>query len=184
MRGRAWAGWALIIAVALLCAWQLLWVGRHWAQVRSVTTPRGSTAPAVTIPLIDGGELRVEGTRGAPLVLAFWATWCAPCRAELPSIDRLHRRLGPAARIVAVNIDGAPVDEALRYRVRAFARELDLTLPIALDGGAAASAYHVETIPHTVVIDGDGRVRAVLEGVHDEAELARAIDDARVTPSR
>jgi peroxiredoxin len=177
-----WAGRALLAALGLLLALDLVYVARNWTSLRSVTTPRGAAAPGFAVALLDGGTARLEDYRGQTVVLAFWATWCRPCRQELPAIDRLYRRLsqaGAPVRFLAVDVEGGINDTLLRGELRTFARALDLQLPIAIDAGGAASSYHVEVLPYTVILDGNGRVRRTLDGAHDEAELARAIDEAR-----
>jgi thiol-disulfide isomerase/thioredoxin len=179
MSAARWAGRTLIGLLVLLGAINLWWVAHNWTPLRTVSTPAGSSAPDFALPLLDGGELHLSDARGRPLVLAFWATWCEPCRVELPQIDRLARS-SPTARFVAVNIDGVdPSDAKARVSIRRFMHALGLTLPVALDAGQVAAQYHVEAIPHTVVIDASGKVHRVLSGLHDEAELAAAVESAR-----
>jgi thiol-disulfide isomerase/thioredoxin len=168
----AWAGRALVAALAVLFALQLVNVKRNWAAITRVSTPRGSQAPDVTLPLLDGGTLHVAAERGHPLVLAFWASWCGPCMSELPGVERVAKVLRNAphrARLYAVNTEGNR-DGALEGKLR-----LGLTMPIALDDNSASQAYEVTTIPHTVILDADGHIAAVLRGVQSEDELMRAI---------
>jgi thiol-disulfide isomerase/thioredoxin len=168
----AWAGRALVAALAAMLALQIANVARNWTTIARVSTPRGTEAPDVTLPLLDGGTLHVAAERGHPVVLAFWASWCGPCMSELPGVDRVARELLRAphrARIYAVNTEGNR-DGALEGKLR-----LGLTLPIALDDGSASQLYRVTTIPHTVILDGDGRIAAVLRGIQREDELMHAI---------
>jgi thiol-disulfide isomerase/thioredoxin len=163
------AGVALAVALALLGAANLTLLVRHFDELKKVSTPRGSAAPELTLPLISGGKLDLAAERGRPVVLAFWASWCPPCIAELPSVDRAARRFAERVHFFAVNTEG---DRAAAAEAAA---KLGLTLPVALDDGQASSAYHVSTIPHTVVIDAQGRVAAVLRGPQGEADLERAL---------
>jgi thiol-disulfide isomerase/thioredoxin len=168
----AWAGRALVAALAVLFALQLVNVKRNWAAIARVSTPRGSEAPDVTLPLLDGGTLHVAAEHGHPVVLAFWASWCGPCTAELPGVERVAQQLKRAphrARLYAVNTEGNR-DGALEGKMR-----LGLTLPIALDDGSASQLYRVTTIPHTVILDDNGRIAAVLRGIQGEDDLMRAI---------
>lgn len=171
--GARWAGRALFGGLALLLALNLVWIARSWAPLTTVTTPRGTPAPDVSLALLDGGATRISDGRGRPQVLAFWATWCAPCQAELPGIDRLFQRYGARARFLAVSVDGGDAREL----VRAFVRSTGLRLPVALDSGAASRAYQVESIPQLVIVDGAGKVAEVLRGVHSESEVAAAIEN-------
>jgi thiol-disulfide isomerase/thioredoxin len=173
-RARA-AGLALVVALGALLAVNLSLLWRHRATL--LGTPVGASGPDFTVPLLDGGQARLSDGRGHPTVLAFWATWCAPCRAELPDLDRVYHRFSGApasVRFFAVNMEGGPPDE-VRPLVRAFAESIHLTMPIALDPGTVAALYQVETIPRTVILDGEGRVRRVLDGAHSEAEMAGAV---------
>lgn len=166
-----WAGRALVAALATLLALNALYVARNWSQLSRAPTPRGSTAPELAAVLLDGGRFRLADERGHPVVLVFWASWCGPCLAELPGVERVQRALaGHATRLYAVNTEGE------RERARATVERLGLTMPVLLDDGSASSAYEVTTIPHTVVVDAAGKVAAVLRGAASEAELWREID--------
>jgi peroxiredoxin len=168
----AWAGRALVGAFAVFFGLQVVYARRHWHELTHVSTPRGTDAPDLTLPLLDGGELHVAGERGHPLVLAFFASWCGPCMTELPGVDRVAQRLAAdkrATKIIAVNTEGSR-DAALETRMK-----LGITLPIALDDGSASQRYKVMTIPHIVILDGDGKIADVLRGVHSEGDVERAI---------
>jgi thiol-disulfide isomerase/thioredoxin len=157
--------------LAIFFALQVVAIRRDWSDFSRVTTPRGTEAPDLTLPLLDGGTLHVAGERGHPLVLVFWASWCGPCMHELPGVERVQKRLGGhRARIVAVNTEGNR-DAALEVRDK-----LGLTMPIAIDDGSGSSLYRVSTIPHTVILDEGGRVAAVM-GIASEDQLMSAIED-------
>jgi thiol-disulfide isomerase/thioredoxin len=165
-----WAGRALLLGLVALLQLNIVYVARNWAQLTRVATPRGSLAPELTAPLLDGGRFRLADERGHPVVLVFWASWCAPCIAELPGVERVQKKLAQhPTRLYAVNTEGD------REKASEAARRLGLTMTIVLDDGSAASAYDVATIPHTVVIDGSGKVSAVLRGMTSEEELWREI---------
>lgn len=166
------AGLALLGALALLGGLRAVYVARNWTAVSRVTVPRGAAAPDVTLPTLAGDRFHLGDERGHPVALVFWASWCPPCRAELPGVVRVAAALARAphtARIIAVNT------EQNRAEAAKAARELGLTMPVALDDGSASAAYHVMTIPQTVLIDADGKVHAVLRGAESEADLMRAI---------
>lgn len=121
----------------------------------------GAGAPAFQAERPDGSSFDSSALRGRPVVLNFWATWCAPCVEELPSLEGLHRALGPEGlAVVAVSVDDEPQE------LRRFVARHRLTLDVLRDPGAHAVArrYGVEAFPTTFVIDADGVVRGVYVG--------------------
>jgi len=130
------------------------------------------TAEAVlgrhSLRLLDGSNTTLAALRGRIVVVNFWASWCAPCRRELPRLDALHREMSPqGATVVAVSID-QDADNARR-----FARSGRLSMPVAHDGPSGlARMLDLRHVPATVVLDRDGRI-AWSTGRSDEAELAK-----------
>ena len=117
--------------------------------------PPGSPAPTFRLPSLAGGEVDLQSLRGRLVVLNFWATWCAPCVAEMPSLERLYRALGrEGLTVLSVSVDED--ETALRFTERA-----GLTFPILRDPGGrtAARAYRASAYPQTVVIDAGGQVK-------------------------
>lgn len=112
------------------------------------------TAPAVTRSLAS--------YRGQVVLLNIWATWCGPCRIEMPSIETLHRELGPdGLKIVAVSIDNPGTEQ----QIRDFAHEYDLTFDILHDpSGDIQQAYQTTGVPETFVIGRDGTIRKKVIG--------------------
>ena len=141
-------GAAAAAAAAALWAPTARAVGAH--EVRS--WPRDRPPPALTLQDLDGKTWSLAGLKGQPLVLNFWATWCDPCRAEMPSLQRLatrHRRDGLV--VLAVNYK----EEAAA--VRLFARSLPIELPVLLDAdGDVTSAWTPRVFPTTVLVARSG----------------------------
>jgi thiol-disulfide isomerase/thioredoxin len=161
-------GWAVLALVALSGLMQL----RHsWIRLgheREIAAVAGRPAPAVDLPLLDGGALHTAALAGRPVALVFWATWCGPCMAELPLLERVWQaRSGSTAALYAVNID-EPGPER-EQRVRAVEGRLGLTMPIALDDGRAGAAYSITTIPAAARIASDGRLQEMHEGGDESA---------------
>lgn len=168
-----WAGRAILAALALLFALRI--VQLKGKGLLHVATPRGSQAPSVTGPLLDGSRFRLADERGHAVALVFWAPWCGPCRAELPGVERVWKQLSSpphTARIIAVDTEGDP---ATAKEAQA---KLGLTMPIVLDDGSASAAYQVTMIPQTVIVDGSGKVASLIRGEASEEELLRAIERA------
>jgi thiol-disulfide isomerase/thioredoxin len=133
------------------------------ARAQRTDWPHRKRAPIVSLPLLDGSPWSLAEQRGHAVLLNFWASWCEPCRDEMPSLARLARREQQAGlRVVAVDYR-EPAD-----RVRRFLDATPLALPVALDtDGAAAKAFDVHAYPSTVAIDAGGRVRFVVMGECD-----------------
>lgn len=127
----------------------------------------GSKAPdfqAVTLDSIP--VLRsMQMYRGEVVLLNIWATWCGPCRVEMPSIEALHRELGPRGlKVVAVSID-VPGKE---QEIRDFMAEFGLTFEIVFDStGMIKSQYRTTGVPETFIIARDGTIRKKIIGPED-----------------
>jgi peroxiredoxin len=110
----------------------------------------GILAPSFTLTDLDGEEVKMEDYRGKKLVLNFWATWCAPCKAEMPAMEKLYQNYSGKFEILAVNLD--PVND-----VAGFANKNDLSFPILLDENKSVqNQYSVLSIPTTYIIDAKG----------------------------
>ena len=132
----------------------------------------GSSAPdfrAVALTS-DSTTKRIGDYRGEVVLLNIWATWCEPCRVEMPSMQRLQKTLGPKGlRIVAVSVD----DPGTRDRINAFTQELGLTFEILHDApGRIQRDYQTTGVPETFIIGRDGRVRRRIIGAEDWATAA------------
>jgi peroxiredoxin len=123
----------------------------------------GPMAPALDLLDLGGARVGLSEYRGRPLIINFWATWCQPCRREMPSLVRLHETMaGGGLEILAVSID------ADRAAVERYLRETPLPLRVLLDPGkAAAERYGVVTVPSSFVLDPEGRVVERIDGEAD-----------------
>lgn len=111
-------------------------------------------APELKVPLLSGGELLLEEWEGKPLVLNFWASWCPPCREEIPSMNRAYVSLKEqGVRMLAVNIGESEA------KVRGFLAHTNIDFPVALDPTQEHTRkWPVVALPMTYIIDGKGRV--------------------------
>lgn len=136
----------------------------------------GYPAPTWELENLEGRPVRLEDFRPQPVLVNFWATWCPPCQAEMPLLDRLARQRTDVA-VVAVDVG----DRA--QEVRAFLAARGLTLPVALDTqGAVATRYGVRGLPTTFFLDGQGVVRFVHIGALDEATLRQGLAAVGAAP--
>lgn len=150
--------WLLVVAivVALVGA---LGTGAYVMRDELFPVEVGSRAPAFRARTVDGNNRirSLDDYRGKVLVLNIWATWCEPCKVEMPSFERLHRLMPDSnLRVVAVSIDDAVGADS----VRAYARGLGLTFDILLDSTHAIDRdYQASGYPETFVIARDGTIR-------------------------
>ncbi len=118
----------------------------------------GEPAPPFRLQAADGSWLSLESLRGSPVLLNFWATWCAPCRREIPDLIKIFRDFRPRG----VHILGISVDETGWRAVRPFVAQYKIPYPILLAGGETKRRYYpgIETLPYTLLLNREGRVLA------------------------
>ena len=124
---------------------------------------------------LEGSNFRLEEYRGQVVLINFWASWCGPCRQEMPLLDRLHQRyLDTGFAVLGVNVEG---EEA---PARALIDKIPVTFPVLIDEGQAVSElYRLEAMPSTVVVDRDGVVRYIHRGYKpgDEAKYVEVVKE-------
>lgn len=161
-----------IAAIAVLVAVIVLWfILRPSSDVKTIPEVRdaaetgvevGKVAPDFTASGLDGDTIALSDMRGKPVLLNFWATWCPPCREEMPVIQRYFEEAGSAVQILAVNLT---TNESSPKEVEEFLRREGYTFPVALDvDGSAAKLYMIRFIPTTFFIDEDGVIRRLHVG--------------------
>jgi len=118
----------------------------------------GSVAPDFTLPTMDGKTLSLSSFKGKKVILNFWATWCAPCRQEMPEIEAFYKKLtGGNVVVLAVNLTA---EEMNPDDVTKFVKDYQLTFPILLaQSQDIEAAYQVMTIPTSYIIDSKGIIR-------------------------
>lgn len=113
----------------------------------------GLKAPDFELKNLQGETVKLSDYKGKKVMLNFWATWCPPCKAEMPAIQKFYTERGNEVAILAVNIDP-------QYDVAGFAKEMRVNFPILLDEDEkAVNAYQILTIPTTFFIDEKGIIR-------------------------
>lgn len=124
--------------------------------------PEPVPAAEIAFQDADGKPLSLADFRGRVVVLNYWATWCAPCVEEMPSLDRLQANLGPRGiSVVAISVDRGGMRQVAPF----FAANTLANLAVYLDPqGASMRVLHVRGLPTTIVIDPQGRERGRLEG--------------------
>ena len=131
-------------------------------------------APQLEVTDINGRRVRLSDYKGKVVLINFWATWCPPCRAEMPDLVRLQREHGKDG----LQIIGITYPPERRARVRRFARSLKVNYPIILGTREMKARFSSEeTLPLTVVINRDGKVSDIISGI-----LLRQEFDEKIKP--
>ena len=136
-------------------------------------TPDPAPAPDFALPARDGGEVRLSELRGQVVMINFWATWCGPCRQEMPLLEQLQVKYEPLGfTLLGVNVEP---DSAAAV---AWLKGVPVTFPILFDTrNAVAESFGVQGMPSSVFVDREGRVRYVHRGYKsgDETQYADLI---------
>ncbi len=156
------------VVVSILVAG--LWVGEAISQRskggmvaaagRPASVERDQLAPLFDLPTITGQHMALGDTAGDVVLVNFWATWCAPCREEMPVIEAAQQKYGPRGfKVLSVNVQepsGVVTD---------YIREVGVTFPILLDQeGSVTRSYRVQTLPRNFFLARDGRVVRIHPG--------------------
>ncbi|MCU1229246.1 MAG: alkyl hydroperoxide reductase/Thiol specific antioxidant/Mal allergen [Acidobacteria bacterium] len=115
----------------------------------------GDAMPAFEAPLLDGAKFDVAKEKGNVVLLNLWATWCGPCREEIPELEQMHKQhSGDGFKVVGISLDEGELDA-----VKEFVRTHGMTYPIALDPeGKLTGVFQTGVIPTTVLIDRNGTI--------------------------
>ncbi|MCL4477887.1 MAG: redoxin domain-containing protein [Deltaproteobacteria bacterium] len=117
-------------------------------------------APDFKLPTVENKIVNLSSYRGKVVLLNFWATWCPPCKMELPSMERLSEKLkGQPFVILGVNVDESNPDH-----VKTFIQKMGITFPILIDNGSVSNEYRVNGIPITFIIRKDGTIYDIVNG--------------------
>lgn len=142
--------------------------------------PEKSSALAPAISLRDpaGKAVTLASLRGRSVLVNFWATWCPPCRAELPDLEALAQEKPGCLALLGVEAGCETPAE-----VAAFVRERGLSYPVVLDDGSASRSYHVTTLPHSALIDAEGTLVGTFDGTISLAAVRDAVRAPGTVPA-
>ncbi len=154
--------------MALLLALGVAWIALSRVPVEAVSarsdrapSPQtGFAAPDFTLETLNGQTVSLSGLRGQAVLINFWATWCPPCRAEMPAIQQVYDRYHDQGfTVLAVNLQESDA------QVAAFAEQFGLTFPILMDrSGSVFARYRVRALPSTFFVDKEGIIQNVTVG--------------------
>jgi cytochrome c biogenesis protein CcmG, thiol:disulfide interchange protein DsbE len=128
-------------------------------QSRGPSQVVGMTAPALRVALVTGGDIDLEALRGHDVLLNLWATWCGPCRREMPALERLAREQTGRLVVIAVDQGEAPATAAK------FAKRFGVTFPVGSDQDQRlGTQLHLAGMPSSFFIDKNGVIREAVDG--------------------
>jgi thiol-disulfide isomerase/thioredoxin len=174
-----------LIVVAFVVA-LALYFGYHQAR-RQGATPRiakSTVAPDFALVSLDGKTMRLSDLRGKAVLLNFWATWCGPCKIEMPWFVALQKQYGSQG----LQIVGVAMDDASKEDIAKFAKDMGVNYPILIGKESVGDEYGgVPALPETFLIGRDGKIVDKIIGLEGKADIEEAIKKAlntRPAPSQ
>lgn len=160
----------------------LFWVGlvgmlgyRMWPQASAAfgLGSGGSLAPDVQVETLEGERFSLSDLRGQVVLVNFWATWCPPCRAEMPGFQDVYEN----RKMDGFVIVGLSTDRGPRGTVQSFLQKRGITYPVGMATSEAISAFGgMRALPTSILIDASGRIRHEVAGIFAEPALRQAVD--------
>ncbi|WP_102692902.1 TlpA disulfide reductase family protein [Rummeliibacillus pycnus] len=150
-------------------------------QVSTAKNDKGSgleinqTAPDFQLKTLDDKKVKLSDYKGKIVILNFWATWCPPCKAEIPQMEKYYKKQAKddGVEILAVNLTKADKDKAY---IRDFVKSYEMTYPVLLDeDGEQQRQYEIVTIPTTFFIDKNGKIQKKVVGPMDQEMMSKTI---------
>ncbi len=162
----------VIYGIVALCLLGLYIAGRRTAR-RPKPTASGNLAPDFTVTDIDNHKLSLADYKGKVVLLDFWATWCAPCRTEIPHFVEMQNKYGPDGfQVIGISMD----DDA--KPVKEFSQQYKLNYPVAVGDDKLAESYGgVLGLPVNFIIDREGRIYAKHLGATDVSVFDQDVRD-------
>lgn len=164
----------VVIVVVILVVTGMLVAGKYLVRqsggaVSAAAGVKGQPAPDFVLKDLNGNTVRLADLRGKAVLLNFWATWCAPCKVEIPWFIDLQKQYGPQGlQVVGVSMD----DDTSRAAVVKFAREMGINYPILIGDDKTADAYGgVQALPTTFYIGRDGKLVNRVYGLVSHSEV-------------
>jgi cytochrome c biogenesis protein CcmG/thiol:disulfide interchange protein DsbE len=155
--------WISILALLVGAIW--IWVSRAAPDETSsqIPAPRpGFLAPDFSLQTTDGETIKLSELRGHPVLINVWASWCGPCRSEMPAMERVYQEYRDQG-VEILGVNSTIQDDPLK--AEAFAKQIGLTFPILLDtAGEVTKAYQVRALPTSFFLDTDGIIQEVVVG--------------------
>jgi thiol-disulfide isomerase/thioredoxin len=169
----------LVLVVVALVVAVMLYAGFHMARRSGAgSTPRitkATLAPDFSLESLDGKSMKLSDLRGKAVLLNFWATWCAPCKIEMPWFVELQNQYGADG----LQIVGVAMDDASKEDIAKFAKDMGVNYPILIGKEAVGDAYGgVPALPETFFIGRDGKLVDKIIGLKGKSEIEDSIKRA------
>ncbi|KAB7706491.1 redoxin domain-containing protein [Bacillus aerolatus] len=139
----------------------------------------GDKAPDFTLQTLDGKKVSLSDYEGKKVILNFWATWCPPCKAEMPHMQNFYKKEAEKSNVEILSVNLTSADKS-KEAVAEFAKQYDLTFPIPLDvDGTIGEQYEVVTIPTSYILNTDRTVHQKIIGPMDEQMMHQLISELK-----
>jgi len=159
---------AMVVALMLVFTFKLARRPVQQGVATSTTQMKNGPAPDFTLQSLEGKTLHLSDFRGKAVVLNFWATWCGPCKIEMPWFVDLQKQYGPAG----VQFLGVAMDDASPKEIAEFAQSMNVNYPILIGKEAVGDAYGgIPFMPETFYIDRDGNIVDKAFGLKGRGEI-------------
>ncbi|MCR8847855.1 redoxin domain-containing protein [Rossellomorea sp. SC111] len=137
---------------------------------------KGDTAPDFALTTLDGEEVKLSDYQGKKVILNFWATWCPPCKAEMPHMEQYYEKNAKKENVEILAVNLTSQDDG-KKAVQQFVDGYELTFPILLDEkGDLGSEYRAFTIPTTYMIDTKGHIQHKIVGPMNEEMMGKMVE--------
>ncbi len=167
------------LVVVAIIATGMLYFGFSMSRRSGPTHPlgmaHGAPAPDFTLDSLEGQSMRLSDLRGKAVLLNFWATWCGPCKIEMPWFIELQKQYGPQG----LQIVGVAMDDSSKEDIAKFAKEMGVNYPVLLGKEAVGDAYGgVPALPESFFIGRDGKIVDKIIGLKGRGEIEESIRKA------
>jgi peroxiredoxin len=179
---------ALIIVVLSIVVALLIYAGARYSRPGTsaeaaaaslkVSQSQGNLAPEFELASLSGQNVKLSSYRGKAVLLNFWATWCAPCKIEMPWFVDLYKQYQPQG----LEIVGVAMDDSGKDEIERFAKEMKVNYTILQGTEKVGDAYGgIQFLPETFIVDRNGKIVKTLFGIHSESDFEDGIKQALAT---
>ena len=179
---------ALIIVALSIVVALLIYAGARYSRPGAsaeaaaaslkVSESQGNLAPEFELPKLDGQNVKLSSYRGKAVLINFWATYCAPCKIEMPWLVDLYKQYQPQG----FDILGISMDDVGKDEVERFAKELKVNYTVLQGNEKVGDAYGgIQFLPETFIVDRNGKIVKTLFGIHSESDFEDGIKQALAT---
>jgi peroxiredoxin len=163
--------WIVVIVTVSIMLVAAPYLARRAGITRGATRQpeiKGQVAPDFTLESLDGKTVRLSDFRGKAVLVNFWATWCQPCKIEMPWFEEMQQQYGPNG----FQVLGIAMDDASKEDIAKFAKDMGVNYPILIGKEAVGNAYGgVQFLPSSFFIDRDGKVVDRIFGLKSRSEI-------------